>query len=77
MEVLAQYAFKMSPDYSPSDWEQKGVAIASYTLAIVCEYPTIHYHGKVLTFIVLIASNRLSLWLSDIFGFIKVGTLIL
>ncbi|KAF9630239.1 Amino acid/polyamine transporter I [Lasiodiplodia theobromae] len=58
--VLAQYAFKMSPDYSPSDWEQKGVAIASYTLAIV----------------LLIVSNRLSLWLSDIFGFIKVSTLI-
>lgn len=37
MPVLAQYAFKMSPDYSPSDWEQKGVAIASYTLAIVCK----------------------------------------
>ncbi|KAK0642550.1 High-affinity methionine permease [Lasiodiplodia hormozganensis] len=58
--LLAQYAFKMSPDYSPSDWEQKGVAIASYTLAIV----------------LLIVSNRLSLWLSDIFGFIKVSTLI-
>ncbi|KAB2569587.1 High-affinity methionine permease [Lasiodiplodia theobromae] len=58
--LLAQYAFKMSPEYSPSDWEQKGVAIASYTLAIV----------------LLIVSNRLSLWLSDIFGFIKVSTLI-
>ncbi|KAF2138625.1 uncharacterized protein K452DRAFT_361276 [Aplosporella prunicola CBS 121167] len=57
--VLAQYAFKMS-DYSPSNWEQKGVAVASYTLAVV----------------LLVLSDKLAIWLSDIFGFIKVLTLI-
>ncbi|KAL1623927.1 hypothetical protein SLS56_008051 [Neofusicoccum ribis] len=47
-------------DREGTDWEMKGVAVAGYTLAVI----------------LLIANNRLSLWLSDIIGFIKVATLV-
>ncbi|OJD31604.1 high-affinity methionine permease [Diplodia corticola] len=47
-------------DREGSDWELKGIAVAGYTLAVI----------------LLIANNRLALWLSDIIGLIKVATLV-
>ena len=43
-----------------SPWALKGVAVAAYALAVV----------------LLIANNRLALWLSNVFGIIKVLTLV-
>lgn len=33
--VLSRYLFRIA-DKTPSDWEMKGVAIAAYTLAVIC-----------------------------------------
>ena len=33
--VLAQYLFRIS-GHEPSDWELKGVAVAGYTVAVLC-----------------------------------------
>ena len=33
---MAQYLFKIG-DHTPSAWEQKGVAIACYTLVTLCK----------------------------------------
>ncbi|KAK6436792.1 hypothetical protein LTR95_007016 [Oleoguttula sp. CCFEE 5521] len=57
--VLAQYIFRMA-GHTATPWEQKGVAVAGYTVVTLLG----------------IYSNRLSLLLSDIIGFIKVSTLI-
>lgn len=35
--VLAEYLFKMS-DHSPTDWQIKGVAVASYTVAVIGKF---------------------------------------
>ncbi|RYP67944.1 hypothetical protein DL771_006977 [Monosporascus sp. 5C6A] len=45
---------------APTDWEMKGVAVAAYTLAVI----------------LVIAHNKYSLWLTNIFGGIKVITLV-
>ena len=34
--VLAQYVFRMA-GRSPTAWEQKGVAVAGYTVAVICK----------------------------------------
>ncbi|KAL0262142.1 hypothetical protein SLS55_003581 [Diplodia seriata] len=47
-------------DREGTAWELKGIAVAGYTLAVI----------------LLIANNKLALWLSDIIGFIKVATLV-
>ncbi|RYP33027.1 hypothetical protein DL767_004938 [Monosporascus sp. MG133] len=45
---------------TPTDWEMKGVALAAYTLAVIF----------------VIAHNKYSLWLTNIFGGIKIITLV-
>lgn len=35
--VLSQYLWRLA-DAEPSDWEIKGVAIAAYTLAVICKW---------------------------------------
>lgn len=35
--VLAQYLFAIN-GAKPSAWEQKGVAVAGYTVAVLCEF---------------------------------------
>lgn len=35
--VLSRYLWRIAGK-TPSDWEMKGVAIAAYTLAVICEY---------------------------------------
>ncbi|KAI9740221.1 MAG: hypothetical protein M1834_004799 [Cirrosporium novae-zelandiae] len=57
--VLAQYLFKLS-SHSPSPWEQKGVAVAGYTVAVLF----------------LVFSNRYSLMFSNAIGIVKLLTLI-
>ncbi|KAF2811971.1 high affinity methionine permease [Mytilinidion resinicola] len=57
--VLAQYLFKLA-GHTPSPWEQKGVAVAGYTVAVFF----------------LIFNTRWSLRLSNAIGFIKLLTLI-
>ncbi|KAK6431501.1 hypothetical protein LTR95_012340, partial [Oleoguttula sp. CCFEE 5521] len=57
--VLAQYIFRVA-GHTATLWEQKGVAVAGYTVVTLLG----------------IYSNRLSFLLSDIIGFIKVFTLI-
>ncbi|KKY20643.1 putative high affinity methionine permease [Diplodia seriata] len=47
-------------DREGTAWELKGIAVAGYTLAVI----------------LLIANNKLALWLSDIIGIIKVATLV-
>lgn len=34
--VMAQYLFKIG-DHTPTAWEQKGVAVACYTLVTLCK----------------------------------------
>lgn len=34
--VLAEYLFKIN-GHTPTAWEQKGVAVAGYTVATLCE----------------------------------------
>ncbi|KAK7539111.1 high-affinity methionine permease [Phyllosticta paracitricarpa] len=57
--VLAQYLFKMA-DREATAWEQKGVAVASYTIATIF----------------MVANTRFSLHLSNAIGLIKVLTLV-
>ncbi|RYP61398.1 hypothetical protein DL769_007721 [Monosporascus sp. CRB-8-3] len=45
---------------APTDWEMKGVAVAAYTLAVI----------------LVIAHNKYSLWLTNVFGGIKIITLV-
>ncbi|RYP46031.1 hypothetical protein DL768_007711 [Monosporascus sp. mg162] len=45
---------------TPTDWEMKGVALAAYTLAVI----------------LVIAHNKYSFWLTNVFGGIKIITLI-
>ncbi|KAJ3492939.1 hypothetical protein NLG97_g5046 [Lecanicillium saksenae] len=44
----------------PSDWEMKGVAIAAYTAAVIC----------------VVIHNRYSLWAVNVFGALKIATLV-
>ncbi|KAL7424321.1 hypothetical protein Q5752_000003 [Cryptotrichosporon argae] len=57
--VLAQYLYKVA-GHTATPWEQKGVAVAGYTLAVL----------------LVIASNRLAYWVSNVTGFIKLATLV-
>ncbi|UKZ45891.1 hypothetical protein TrVGV298_000085 [Trichoderma virens] len=57
--VLAQYLFKMT-DYTPTDWQIKGVAIAGYTVALL----------------VVILHNRFAYHLANAIGFVKIATLV-
>ncbi|CZR44758.1 uncharacterized protein FPRO_14510 [Fusarium proliferatum ET1] len=57
--VLSRYLWRIAGK-TPSDWEMKGVAIAAYTLAVIC----------------VIAHNKYSLWAVNILGFLKIITLI-
>ncbi|KAJ3539462.1 hypothetical protein NM208_g5486 [Fusarium decemcellulare] len=57
--VLSRYIWRIA-DKTPSDWQMKGVAIAGYTLAVIC----------------VIAHNKYSLWATNVLGFLKIITLI-
>jgi hypothetical protein len=75
--VLSQYVFRMA-GRAPAAWEQKGVAIAGYTVAVIrmsfrLWLLEVHANNQP----VGISSNRLSLLFSDVVGFIKLSTLVL
>ncbi|KAI9151662.1 High-affinity methionine permease [Paramyrothecium foliicola] len=57
--VLARYTWRIA-EKSPSPWQLNGVAVAAYTLAVIC----------------VIAHNKYSLWATNVFGVLKVITLI-
>lgn len=57
--VLSEYLWKIN-GHSPTSWEQKGVAIASYSVA----------------YLLVVFHTRGSLWLSSIIGSVKLITLI-
>ncbi|GKT85851.1 high-affinity methionine permease [Colletotrichum tofieldiae] len=55
----SRYLWRMA-DITPSEWQMRGVAIAAYTLAVVC----------------VLAHNRYSLWLVNFIGVLKLLTLV-
>ncbi|KAI2631347.1 amino acid transporter [Hypomontagnella submonticulosa] len=57
--VLARYLYQIAGS-KPTDWQLKGVAIASYTVASLC----------------VILHNKYSLWLMNLLGGVKIITLI-
>ncbi|KAJ0143064.1 High-affinity methionine permease, partial [Colletotrichum tanaceti] len=57
--VLSRYLWRIAGS-TPTEWEMRGVAIAAYTLAVVC----------------VLAHNRYSLWLVNIIGVLKLATLV-
>ncbi|KAK2729080.1 high affinity methionine permease [Colletotrichum kahawae] len=57
--VLSRYLWRMA-DITPSEWQMRGVAIAAYTLAVIC----------------VLAHNRYSLWLVNFIGVLKILTLV-
>ncbi|KIE00595.1 high affinity methionine permease, partial [Metarhizium majus ARSEF 297] len=57
--VLSRYVWRIA-GRTPSDWQMKGVAIAAYTLAVIC----------------VVAHNKYSLWAVNILGVLKVLTLV-
>ncbi|UQC90162.1 high-affinity methionine permease [Colletotrichum lupini] len=57
--VLSRYLWRMA-DITPSEWQMRGVAIAAYTLAVIC----------------VLAHNRYSLWLVNFIGVLKLLTLV-
>ncbi|TEA10101.1 High-affinity methionine permease [Colletotrichum sidae] len=57
--VLSRYLWRMA-DITPSEWQMRGVAIAAYTLAVIC----------------VLAHNRYSLWLVNAIGVLKILTLV-
>jgi hypothetical protein len=58
--VLSRYIWRIA-DVDASPWQMKGVAVAAYTLAVIC----------------VIAHNKYSLWATNFFGGLKILTLIL
>ncbi|KAK8096065.1 hypothetical protein PG999_014087, partial [Apiospora kogelbergensis] len=58
--VLSNYVWRIAGRAAPSQWETKGVAVAAYTLAVVC----------------VVAHNKYSLWAVNAFGALKVATLV-
>jgi hypothetical protein len=64
---------------SPTPWEQKGVAVAGYTAAVIRKHNVVIGNSEPHTdqHIVGVSSNRLSLLFSDVMGLVKVGTLLL
>jgi amino acid transporter len=57
--VLSRYIWRIA-DVEASPWQMKGVAVAAYTLAVIC----------------VIAHNKYSLWATNFFGGLKILTLI-
>ncbi|KAG8165747.1 hypothetical protein KVR01_004299 [Diaporthe batatas] len=57
--VLSRYIWRIA-EKTPTDWESKGVAVAAYTLAVIC----------------VIANNRFSLWATNVLGVFKIALLI-
>ncbi|KAF9880069.1 high affinity methionine permease [Colletotrichum karsti] len=57
--VLSRYVWRMA-DITPSEWQMRGVAIAAYTLAVIC----------------VLAHNKYSLWLVNVIGVLKILTLV-
>jgi amino acid transporter len=57
--VLSRYIWRIA-DVDASPWQMKGVAVAAYTLAVIC----------------VIAHNKYSLWATNFFGGLKILTLI-
>ncbi|TQN64135.1 High-affinity methionine permease [Colletotrichum shisoi] len=57
--VLSRYLWRIAGT-TPSEWQMRGVAIAAYTIAVIC----------------VLAHNRYSLWLVNIIGVLKLTTLV-
>ncbi|KAH7319717.1 amino acid permease-domain-containing protein [Stachybotrys elegans] len=57
--VLSRYIWRIA-EVTPTQWQSKGVAVAAYTLAVIC----------------VIAHNKYSLWAVNFFGVLKILTLI-
>jgi amino acid transporter len=57
--VLSQYLWRLA-NVEASDWQLKGVAIAAYTLAVLC----------------VLVSNKYSLWAANGIGILKIITLV-
>ncbi|KAI0409560.1 high-affinity methionine permease [Xylaria palmicola] len=57
--VLSNYLWALAHK-TPTDWQVKGVAIAAYTVAVIC----------------VIAHNKYSLWATNIIGVVKILTLV-
>ncbi|KAK3190769.1 hypothetical protein K4F52_003085 [Lecanicillium sp. MT-2017a] len=57
--VLSRYLWRIAGKV-PSDWEMKGVAVAAYSLAVIC----------------VILHNKYSLWAVNILGALKIITLV-
>jgi hypothetical protein len=48
VSVLAQYLYKVAGK-TPTNWEQKGVAVAAYTVAALCKYSVLRESCAMLT----------------------------
>ncbi|KAH7024477.1 high-affinity methionine permease [Microdochium trichocladiopsis] len=57
--VLSRYLWRIAA-ITPSDWQLKGVAVAAYTLAVIC----------------VLVHNKYSLWAVNVFGVFKVLLLV-
>ncbi|KAI1114314.1 high-affinity methionine permease [Nemania sp. NC0429] len=57
--VLSNYLWALAHK-TPTDWQLKGVAIAAYTVAVIC----------------VIAHNKYSLWATNVIGVVKILTLV-
>ncbi|KAJ6438150.1 high affinity methionine permease [Purpureocillium lavendulum] len=57
--VLSRYLWRIAGQ-TPTEWQMKGVAIAAYTLAVIC----------------VIAHNKYSLWAVNVLGALKILTLV-
>ncbi|OLN87557.1 High-affinity methionine permease 5 [Colletotrichum chlorophyti] len=57
--VLSRYLWRIAGT-TPTEWQMRGVAIAAYTLAVIC----------------VLAHNRYSLWLVNFIGVLKILTLV-
>jgi len=59
--VLSRYIWRIAQGDEPAtNWQLKGVAIAAYTLAVIC----------------VVAHNKYSLWAVNLFGALKIITLV-
>ncbi|TGJ80725.1 hypothetical protein E0Z10_g8019, partial [Xylaria hypoxylon] len=57
--VLSNYLWRLAHK-TPTDWQTKGVAIAAYTVAVIC----------------VVSHNKYSLWATNIIGVVKIITLV-
>ncbi|KAI3394492.1 hypothetical protein diail_2626 [Diaporthe ilicicola] len=57
--VLSRYIWRIA-EKTPTDWESKGVAVAAYTLAVIC----------------VVANNKYSLWATNVLGVFKIALLV-